>query len=111
MKPKIHSLHEAAATSGLDVEILKRFIILAWIHPVNLENSGESAHFSELESCSSHWTDCGLDQEDIARARLISDLKFIFDVNDSAVPIILDLVDQLNRMHLELKNNESNYKE
>jgi hypothetical protein len=44
------------------------------------------------------------DQEDIARIQLIWDLKSQMGVNDEAVPVIMRLVDQLNRMHLELKD-------
>jgi chaperone modulatory protein CbpM len=37
-----------------------------------------------------------LSEIDIARARLIRDLKHDLGVNDEAIPIILDLIDQLH---------------
>ena len=43
-----------------------------------------------------------MDEEDLARIRLICELKDEFGVNDEGVSIILQLLDQLNRMHLEV---------
>jgi chaperone modulatory protein CbpM len=39
-----------------------------------------------------------LDEADVARLRLILDLKEGFGVNDEAVPVILHLVDQLHAL-------------
>lgn len=44
-----------------------------------------------------------LDDEDVARVKLIWELRSEFGVNDEAIPIILNLLDQLNRIHLELE--------
>lgn len=43
-----------------------------------------------------------LDEEDMARIRLIQELKEDFGVNDEGVPIILHLIDQINLLRLEL---------
>ena len=86
MKPKQrHSLKDAASLSGLTPDMIVRFISFAWIIPVD-----------DLKQ--------DLDEEDIARARLIGQLQQEFGVNDESVPIILHLIDQLNRMHLEVKD-------
>ena len=37
-----------------------------------------------------------LSEIDLARARLIHDLKATFGVNDEGIPLILDLIDQLH---------------
>lgn len=48
-----------------------------------------------------HWVrpnaagEATLDDEDLARLRLISELQAVFGVNDEAIPVILHLVDQL----------------
>jgi len=85
MKPKKqHSLEEAAEQCGLKIEVIIRFIAFEWIVPMDRQNQM-------------------LDEEDLARARLIWELQQEFGVNDEAVPIILHLIDQLNRTHLELK--------
>lgn len=43
-----------------------------------------------------------LDEEDLARAKLIRELQEVFGVNDEAIPIILHLLDQL--YFLKLRN-------
>ena len=42
------------------------------------------------------------DQSDLLRIQFIAELKINLGVNNESVPIILHLVDQLNRLHLEL---------
>lgn len=75
-------IHEAAEQCGLPPERLVRIISLSWIDPVEPSL---------------------LDEEDIARARLIRELQEDFGVNDAAVPIILHLVDQLQKIRRELR--------
>ena len=84
---KRHPLDEAASYAGLPQEIILQFISHEWIQPV------DSEHLI-------------LDEEDIARLKLIWELKQDLGVNDEAVPIILHLIDQLNRLHFELKQHE-----
>jgi chaperone modulatory protein CbpM len=40
-----------------------------------------------------------LDETDMARLRLILDLKSIFGANDESIPLILHLLDQLHTLH------------
>ena len=87
-KAKTHPLVEAAKETGIAPEIILRFVSFQWIVPFDVENQV-------------------LDEEDIARARLIWELQHEFGVNDDAVPIILHLIDQLNRTHLEVKKQRS----
>ena len=47
--------------------------------------------------------DNGLSEIDIARARLIHDLKNNIGVNDEAVPLILDLIDQLHGLRRAMR--------
>jgi chaperone modulatory protein CbpM len=77
-------LEEAAKICGVSCEIITRFIEEEWILPAD------------------HATPY-LDSEDMARVKLIWELHNEFGVNDEAMPIILHLLDQLNRMHLELE--------
>jgi chaperone modulatory protein CbpM len=48
--------------------------------------------------------DNGLSEIDIARARLIHDLKNNIGVNDEAVPLILDLIDQLHGLRRAMRH-------
>jgi chaperone modulatory protein CbpM len=80
-----HSLNEAASQIGLAPDVIIRFVSFQWIIPAD-------------------WQHHVLDEEDMARARLIWELQHEFEVNDEAVPIILNLIDQLNRLQLELKD-------
>lgn len=104
MKPKQrHSLQEVARQCGLTPDIIIRFISFEWIVPAE-----DHEHPSQSQSRDSTQNPRTLqqpllDEEDIARARLIWELQKEFGVNDEAVPIILHLIDQLNRIHLEAK--------
>ena len=84
---KRHPLDEAAASSGIPTEIILQFISYEWIQPVDREH-------------------LVLDEEDIARSKLIWQLKHDLGVNDESIPIILHLIDQLNRIHFELKHQD-----
>ncbi len=70
------SLVELCRECDLGTELVMKFVQEGWILPAD----AESLFF---------------DQEDLARVYLIRDLIHDFEVNDAAVPIILDLVDQL----------------
>lgn len=72
-----HKLPEAAERCGLSVDLIIRFVSYEWILPAD-------------------WEHQVLDEEDIARAKLIYELQQDFGVNDEAIPVILHLVDQLN---------------
>jgi hypothetical protein len=79
MKSKLtrHRLDEVAESSGVSPEIIVRFISFHWVVPADPDQQE-------------------LDEEDIARIRLIMQLQREFGVNDASMPIILHLIDQLN---------------
>ena len=79
MKSKLprRRLEEVAESSGVPEEIIVRFISFHWVVPEDPDRQE-------------------LDEEDVARIRLILQLQREFGVNDAAVPIILHLIDQLN---------------
>lgn len=85
---KYINIDDAFDLCGVKKEIIIYFIEQEWIHPADQES-------------------VGLDEEDLARIRLIRDLKEEFGVNDEGLSIILNLVDQLNRMHLEVEKFHS----
>jgi hypothetical protein len=85
---KRYEFQDVAKVSGhqrLTPELIVRFVSYRWILLADNER--------EL-----------LDEEDIARARFILELQEIFGVNNESIPIILHLIDQLNRTHLEFKS-------
>ncbi|MBF0206521.1 MAG: hypothetical protein HQK53_06500 [Oligoflexia bacterium] len=83
-KNKKQPLIEAAREIGLSPDVIIRFISFRWIIPIDYP----------LQI---------LDEEDIARARLIWELQHEFGVNDESIPIILNLIDQLHTYKKELK--------
>ena len=87
---KIIHLQEACDLCGINKEIIYHFVKEEWIRPVNLDS----------------WE---LDEEDIARIRLIRKLTEEFGVNEECLSIILQLLDQLNRMHLEVSKFDQDH--
>ena len=77
-------IEDASEYCGVPCEVISWFIEEEWITPID-----EETPF--------------LDSEDVARIRLIRELREEFGVNDESMPIILHLLDQLNRIHLELE--------
>ncbi len=65
-------------SSGLQVQTLEFWIEQRWLIP---EETSVGLKFSDM---------------DVARARLIQDLKTAFGVNDEGVDVILHLMDQLH---------------
>jgi chaperone modulatory protein CbpM len=64
--------------SRLDAQALDAWIEVGWLRPRGKRSSRE---FSDI---------------DLARAQLIGDLRGDLGVNDEAVPIVLDLIDQIH---------------
>lgn len=64
--------------SHLDAHVLDGWVDAGWLRP---RGNHANRDFSEV---------------DLARARLIGDLRHNLDVNDEAVPIVLDLIDQIH---------------
>ena len=83
---KIIRFSEACELCGVNTELVIHFIEEDWIRPADEQ-------FMEL------------DEEDLARIRLIHQLQQDFGVNDEGVSIILPLLDQLNLVHLEIEKN------
>ena len=80
----IMSKHEFLAFSGLQLQTLELWLEQKWLVP---EETAEGPSFREM---------------DIARARLILDLKNDMRVNDEGVDVILHLMDQLHGLRLAL---------
>ena len=75
---------EFLTRSGLQVQALDFWLEQRWLIP---EQTSGGINFSDV---------------DVARARLIEDLKTDFAVNDEGVDVILHLVDQLHGLRRAL---------
>jgi len=82
--PMRKSADEASETCGISIALIIQYIEQDWINPID-------------------WEHGILDEEDIARIRLINELKDDFGVNDEALPIILHLLDQINLLHRKIR--------
>jgi chaperone modulatory protein CbpM len=71
-----------------ELEIIYLYIERKWISPTHQE-------IHEISE---------LDDEDLARCQLIQELQEDLGVNDDAIPIILNLIDQIHRLRFEVKN-------
>ena len=69
------TFHEVCTLTHLDENTLIAFIQREWITPCEQQK---------------------MDEEDLARIRLIEDLQRTFGVNDESIPVILHLIDQLH---------------
>ena len=76
---------EACSLCGVTEEMIQHFIQEEWIVPADP-------------------IQVFLDEEDLARIRLIRELMEDLGVNDEAVPIILHLVDQLNLIQSKIRS-------
>jgi chaperone modulatory protein CbpM len=74
------------ARARLDAGLLETWIGAGWVVP---RDDAETHRFAEI---------------DVARARLISDLKDDIGVNDEGVAIILDLIDQIHGLRGSLRD-------
>jgi chaperone modulatory protein CbpM len=77
--------HEFLQRARLDAKTLRVWIEAGWVLP---HRNGDSERFSKA---------------DLARARLIQDLKTSMGVNDEGVTVILDLVDQVHGLRRVLR--------
>ena len=80
----IMNKQEFLTCSGLQVQTLEFWLEQRWLVP---QETSAGMTFSDM---------------DVARARLIEDLKSGFGVNDEGVDVILHLVDQLHGMRRAL---------
>jgi len=74
------------ARARLDAGVLETWIAAGWVVP---REDAEAHRFAEI---------------DVARARLIRDLKDDIGVNDEGVAIILDLIDQIHGLRGSLRD-------
>jgi chaperone modulatory protein CbpM len=74
------SMHnrEFLMQSRLDAQALDAWIEAGWLRP---RGSREEREFADI---------------DLARARLIGDLSGDLGINDEAIPVVLDLIDQIH---------------
>lgn len=84
----IRRLFEVCEDFGLEERVIIHYIEEEWVSPVDSEQKM-------------------LDEEDIARIRLIKDLIDDFGVNEEAVPIILHLIDQINVLQTHIKESKN----
>jgi chaperone modulatory protein CbpM len=75
---------EFLTRAGLQMQTLELWLEQRWLIP---EQSSAGTNFSDM---------------DVARARLIRDLKDDFGVNDAGVDVILHLLDQLHGLRRAL---------
>ena len=83
---EVRKIDEASVYCGIPSEIILFFIHEDWINPLDIDTPT-------------------FDGEDIARIELIWELRNELGVNDEAMPIILNLIDQLILIQLELEKN------
>jgi chaperone modulatory protein CbpM len=76
----------ASRLNGVTLEHLHVWIQRGWIRPV-LREAG-----------------AGFTDADVARASLIHDLHEIVGLDDEAVPVVLNLIDQIHGLRRELKD-------
>jgi chaperone modulatory protein CbpM len=81
----IMNKQEFLTCAGLQVQTLDLWLEQQWLVP---EQTSAGMNFSDM---------------DVARARLIRDLKADFGVNDEGVDVILHLVDQLHGLRRALE--------
>lgn len=86
---KLLKLEEACQETGINQDLFLEFIRRSWIVPIH--ERGERGEAWEL------------DEEDIARTRLILELRFDFGANDEAIPIILHLLDEVYAIRAKLQ--------
>jgi chaperone modulatory protein CbpM len=75
---------EFVTRAGLQMQTLELWLEQRWLIP---EQSSAGTNFSDM---------------DVARARLIRDLKDDFGINDAGVDVILHLLDQLHGLRRAL---------
>jgi chaperone modulatory protein CbpM len=78
-------MREFLIQARLDAQVVESWLEAGWLAP---RCEGKTPDFSEM---------------DLARARLIHELRQGLGVNDEGVPIILDLIDQLHGLRRTLR--------
>lgn len=83
---KRFKLKEICEIVGVEDKVILSFVEKEWLRP----------YAPEVNE---------FDEEDLARTRFILELMQDFTINEAAVPIVLHLVDQLHRLHFELREH------
>jgi chaperone modulatory protein CbpM len=78
-------IHEFLLAARVDATVLETWVEAGWVMPAR---EAEATDFSEA---------------DLARAHLIRDLQHEMGVNEEAIPIILDLIDQVHGLRRMLR--------
>lgn len=78
------SVTEICQEFHLEQDVVEMFISEEWIKPIDQEGPM-------------------FDHEDLARIELICELRNDLDVNDEAIPIILNLLDQIHLLRSALR--------
>lgn len=81
---RLYTIVEIAEIAGVGEELVLKCVREQWVSPA--------------KSTTGH-----LDEEDLARIRLIHELRSDFGVNDESIPVILHLLDQLYYLKAQLK--------
>jgi chaperone modulatory protein CbpM len=79
-------IHEFLLAARLEATVVETWVAAGWLIPRRDE---EAADFSDA---------------DLARAHLIRDLQHDMGVNEEAIPIILDLIDQVHGLRSMLRD-------
>ncbi|MFZ5789739.1 MAG: chaperone modulator CbpM [Pseudomonadota bacterium] len=74
---RVWTLEQAAAEIGVETAVVTGWIEQSWVLP---ESEGGSWRFDEL---------------DLARLRLIAELTQELEIGDEAIPVVLNLLDQI----------------
>jgi chaperone modulatory protein CbpM len=78
-------MHEFLLAARVEATVLETWVEAGWLVP---RRDADAADFSEA---------------DLARAQLIRDLQHDMGVNEEAIPIILDLIDQVHGLRRMLR--------
>jgi chaperone modulatory protein CbpM len=86
--PLRNKIEDVITCSGVSREVIVYYVQESWVSPIDPR---------ELI----------FDEEDIARIKLIHELRRDLGVNDESIPIILHLIDQLNYLNLKLREDDN----
>lgn len=103
----LFTIREVCETLGVGPEHIRSFVEREWILPAGCEcRSGEedSPDAAAAGGAGEHAGEHYLDDTDVARARLILELRNVFGANDESIPVILHLIDQIHALRERLQH-------
>jgi chaperone modulatory protein CbpM len=89
MESRRYSIEEASSSCGINCEMIIHFVEEDWVKPINHQ-------------------EMMLDDEDIARIRLINTLLDELEIDEEAVPVILHLIDEIHHLRFLLGMRDRN---